>query len=65
MTHAYLIKARVKYTSGTHGDIEYLVLSRNSRTAVSLLLDSSEFPLVTLISLTVEPYHGEMVIERS
>lgn len=66
MTEAFIIRARVKYTAGNDGNIEYLVLARNSQQAVKILLNSPKFPsAVTVKIITIENYNGELVMDRN
>ncbi len=65
MNKAYIIIAKVKYSTEMLGELEYLVIAKNSKAAIDVLLHSAEFPRVGVISLDVGNYHGEMVIDRN
>ena len=65
MTNAYLIKARVKYPStNAPGNLEFIVLAHNTRHALSVLLESSEFPKITIEIMEIENYYGQLVIPQ-
>ncbi|MCH7559792.1 MAG: hypothetical protein IIC67_00225 [Thaumarchaeota archaeon] len=65
MSEAFIVTARVEYSTKATGELTFIVLASNSRKAVKALLNSSDFPLVEVKNITISNYQGELVIDRN
>lgn len=67
MSKAFTIKLRVKYSTGVIDDLEFIVVASNSHQAIEVLLISPKIPNTnaTLLSIIIETYNGELIVEAS